>query len=433
MAKMDKLYESKAMQKLQEGGQKLSSSKVFGAISGGMMGSLGLIMVGAVFTIVATLLSMTGLVQTTDALYLWLTMPYNMTMGIISVAISFMIGAVYAKSLGMKSMANGVVSMVLFLLVAAPVQTVTLASGATMQVLDSTYLGGTGMFTAILVALISTRITKFCEDRHWVLKMPEVVPQFLQDSFSSIIPLGINVLLWHGLNTLVQSVFTVPLPMAIMAILSLPLSGLVSVPGMFVMALVAMLLWSFGIHGTMVLYVVIMAPMMQYVANNAQLVASGQAPVFSAIALFGALACCGGTGNVLPLAVLCARSKSQQLRAVGKAGIVPALFNISEPVVFGAPIMYNPILAIPFILNPLVIMQLLYLGYMVNFFKPAYILIMTVLPVMAQEFFGSMAWQNLLIAPLAFVVGFIIYYPFFKVYERQLCEKEVEEAAELNR
>lgn len=152
---MEKLYESKAMQKLQQGGQKLSSSKIFGAISGGMMGSLGLIMIGAVFTIIATLLSMTGLVQNTDAIYLWLTMPYNMTMGIISVAIAFMIGAIYAKSLDMKSMSNGVVSMVLFLLVAAPVQTVTLEGGATMQVLDSTYLGGTGMFTAIVIALLS--------------------------------------------------------------------------------------------------------------------------------------------------------------------------------------------------------------------------------------------------------------------------------------
>lgn len=428
MSKMDHLYESKAMQKLQQGGQKISGSKVFGAIAGGMMGSLGLIMIGAVFTIIATLLSMTGLVQNTDPLYTWLTMPYNMTMGIISVAVAFMIAAIYAKSLGMKSMANGVISMTLFLLVAAPVQTVTLEGGATMQVLDSTYLGGTGLFTAILIALLSTRITKLCEDHHWVLKMPEVVPQFLQDSFSSIIPLGINVLLWHGLNTLVKMVFTVPLPMAIVAIFSLPLSGLISVPGMFIMTLIAMLLWSFGIHGTMVLYVVIMAPMMQYVANNAQLVANGQPPIFTAMALFGALACCGGTGNVLPLAALCVRSKSQQLRAVGKAGIVPALFNISEPVVFGAPIMYNPILAIPFILNPMVIMLFLYLGYMVDFFKPAYILIMTALPVFAQEFFATMAWQNLFIAPLGFLIGIIIYYPFFKVYERQLCEKEAAEA-----
>lgn len=428
---MEKLYESKAMQKLQQGGQKLSSSKIFGAISGGMMGSLGLIMIGAVFTIIATLLSMTGLVQNTDAIYLWLTMPYNMTMGIISVAIAFMIGAIYAKSLDMKSMSNGVVSMVLFLLVAAPVQTVTLEGGATMQVLDSTYLGGTGMFTAIVIALLSTRITKFCEDHHWVLKMPEVVPQFLQDSFSSIIPLGINVLLWHGLNTLVKALFAMPLPMAIMSAFSVPLAGLLSVPGMFVMALVAMLLWSFGIHGTMVIAVVIMPSMMQYVGNNAQLVANGQAPVFSAMALFGTIACCGGTGNVLPLAVLCARSKSQQLRAVGKAGVVPALFNISEPVVFGAPIMYNPVLSIPFIINPIVVMLLVYFGYMADFFKPAYILMMTVLPVMAQDFFVSMAWQNLLIAPLAFVVGFVIYYPFFKAYERQLCEKEAAEAAEL--
>ena len=356
MSKIDKLYESKFMQKLQSSGNKLASNKVFSAISSGMMGS----MAGAFFMIIATLLNLVGICEITDPLYVWLTTPYNMTMGVLSAAVAFMVGYSNAKSLNMKAVVNGIVTMVLFLLVASPVQTVTLADGSTMNVLDSTYLGGTGLFTALILPLIAIKIIHFCETHNIAIKMPEVVPQFLADSFSSMIPLIINIILWHGLNTLVKSIFTVPLPAAIMGIISIPLSGLVSVPGMFILIFLCLLLWSFGIHGTGVVYVVLMAPMIQYISGNADLVAAGKEPIFSAVALFAAAACCGGTGNVLPLALMCVRSKSQQLKAVGKAGLIPAIFNISEPMAFGVPIMYNPVMAIPFILNPLIILPIMY-------------------------------------------------------------------------
>lgn len=429
MSKIDKLYESKFMQKLQSSGNKLASNKVFSAISSGMMGSMGLIMAGAIFMIIATLLNLFKICEITDPLYVWLTTPYNMTMGVLSAAVAFMVGYSYAKSLNMKAVVNGIVTMVLFLLVSSPVQTVTLADGSTMNVLDSTYLGGTGLFTALILPIIAIKIIHFCETHNIAIKMPEVVPQFLADSFSSMIPLIINIILWHGLNTLIKSIFTVPLPAAVMGIISIPLSGLVSVPGMFILVFLSLLLWSFGIHGSAVVFIVIMAPMIQYISGNADLVAAGKEPVFSAVALFGVAACCGGTGNVLPLALMCARSKSQQLKAVGKAGLIPAIFNISEPMAFGVPIMYNPVMAIPFILNPLITMPIVYAGYSIGFFKPGYIMFMAVLPVFAQEFLRTMAWQNLFIPVIAFIIGTVIYYPFFKVYERQLCEKEAESEA----
>ncbi len=428
MSKLDNLYQSKPMQKLQEWGGKMQTNKAFSAISGGMMSTMSLILAGAVFMILATLLNLVGVCETTDSLYVWLTMPYNMTMGILSVAVAFSVGYAYSKNLEMKgAMANGIVTMVLFLMVVSPVKTVTLADGSTMSALDTTYLGGTGLFTALILPLIAVKIIDLCQKRHVTIKMPEVVPQFLTDSFATLIPLVINVILWHGLNTLCEMVFTTSLPGAIMGLLSIPLGALVSVPGMFVLIFICQLTWSFGIHGTAIVYIVIMAPMIQYMAGNAELVAAGQAPIFAPVALFGAAACCGGTGNVLPLAVLCLRSKSQQLKAVGKAGVVPAVFNISEPMAFGTPIMYNPIIAIPFILNTLILVPVLYLGYAVGFFQPAYIMIMTALPVFLQEFMGTMAWQNLFIPAVAFVIGILVYAPFVKIYDRQLCEKEAQE------
>ena len=174
----------------------------------------------------------------------------------------------------------------------------------------------------------------------------------------------------------------------------------------------------------MIVFIAIMPAMMQYLTTNADLVAAGKPPVFAPVALFGALAACGGTGNTLPLVLMGLRSKSEQLKAVSKASLVPVIFNINEPVTFGFPIMYNPIMAIPFILTPLLTLFFMWIGYAIGFFKPGYVVLLTAMPIGVSEFLTSMAWQNLLIPVMAFVVGFILYRPFFKVYEKQLVAKE---------
>lgn len=419
------LFESKIMLKLQEIGAKVQVNKVFNSINGGMMSTMSLILAGAVFMIIATLLNMLGIVETTNVIYQWLVLPYNMTMGLMGVAISFMIGYIYSQRKELSvPIANGIVTMILFVFVAAPVQTVVLEGGSTMNVLDTSFLGSMGLFTAIIVPLISVQIIGFCENKGLTINMPDVIPQFLKDSFTSLIPLTICIVFWSMINIVCQTVFSASLPALIIGLISVPLGALISVPGMFVLVFLCMLLWSFGIHGSSIVIVAIIVPMMQYFATNAELAAAGQPLVFSAVALYGAVACCGGTGNVLPLAVLCTRAKSDQLKAVGKIGLVPALFNISEPMIFGIPIMYNPIMAIPFILNPLVIIVMLYIGYSIDFFKPGYIMIMTTLPVGIQEFMSTMAWQNVLIPVFAFIIGYIIYLPFVKVYDKQLLGQE---------
>jgi len=125
------------------------------------------------------------------------------------------------------------------------------------------------------------------------------------------------------------------------------------------------------------------------------------------------------------------RSKSQQIKAVSKAAIVPSFFNVNEPAVFGYPIMYNPVLAIPYILTPIATLLVVWLGYVVDFFQPGYIMFMSLMPIGVSEFLGTLAWQNLLIPVVGIVLGFMIYLPFFKVYERQLVEREKAAGAEV--
>jgi PTS system cellobiose-specific IIC component len=425
---MNKLFESKFMKGLQKFGEKLASSKVFSAISKSMMGTMAIILVGAVFQIIATIPTLFGWYTTESAIYKLLYTPYNMTMGILSIFVVFMIGYNYAKSLGMKPMQNGVVALICFLLVAAPATTVTLADGATsLTVLNTSNLGAAGLFVAILIGILTVNVTHFCEKKNIVIKMPDVVPSFLSEAFSAMLPLLFNIIIWYGISTIL-SLLThgqMNLPLLITYILSIPLSAINTVPGMFIAVLFACLLWTFGIHGSMVVFIALMAIMIQNISANAAAVAAGNQPQFYATMLTGAMACAGGTGNTLGLVLLGLKSaKSKQLKAVSKAAIVPGIFNINEPVTFGFPIMYNPIMAIPYILTPLITMLVLWLGYAIGFFKPAYVLIMSLLPLFMGEFLGSMAWQNLFIPIVGIVVGLIVYYPFFKVYDKQLVEKE---------
>ena len=132
----------------------------------------------------------------------------------------------------------------------------------------------------------------------------------------------------------------------------------------------------------------------------------------------------GGTGNTMGLTLLSLRSESEQLRAVGKVSLVPSIFGINEPMIFGMPIMFNPILAIPFILSSLVISGLIILAYSTGFMSVGHIMIGALMPIGIAAGLGALSFRNTLFVWLMIPVTVIIYYPFFKVYEKQLVAEE---------
>ncbi|MDR1532276.1 MAG: PTS transporter subunit EIIC [Clostridiales bacterium] len=419
--------DSKFMTALRGFGEKLGANKGFSAVSKSMMGLMAVILVGAVFQLAATIPTLFGWFTAADKIYTIIYAPYNMTMGLMSVFIVFMIAYNYSKSLGMKPIQNGLVALICFLSVSAPITSVTLADGSTtMNVLDSSNLGATGMFVAILIGILTVKLTHFCEKHNIIIRMPEVVPPFLSDSFSAMLPLLFNLIVWYGVSTALSAATggQMSLPLLVTYILSIPISAVDSVPGMLIITVFACFLWIFGIHGTMVAYIALMAVMMQNLSANAAAVAAGEAPQFYATMLFGAIATAGGTGDTFGLVLRGFRCKSEQIRAVSKAAIVPGLFGINEPATFGYPIMYNPILAVPYILTPLITMLILWLGYLVGFFKPSYVTILSLMPMGVGEFLGAMAWQNIFIPVVGIVVGYFVFAPFLNAYDKELYAKE---------
>ena len=430
---MEGLFNSPVMVKLQEFGQKLGQNKFLSALQAAMMGSMSVIMCGSVFQIICAIMGMCG-VESTSTVYTILYMPYNFTMGLVAIWITGMIAFNYAKNVGCKSpLLTTIEALACFVLVAG----FDITQGSSIATLNVTYLGSQGMFLGFVVAFATVRMDYFCQVKNIRIKMPDVCPPSLVNSMAAIIPSVFNVTIWLVLSAIVVTVSggAFNLASGFMALLSAPLGALTSTPGMFILGLFACLMWCFGIHGTMLLISVLMAPMIMVAAENAAAyeavitaggtVAEAQAALtFYPVALFGALAICGGTGNTLPLCLFGLKAKSEQIRAVAKVGIVPGWFGINEPVTFGMPIMYNPVLCIPYILNVMVVMLLTLIGYKTGFLRPAHVFIGSLMPMGFAQFLGTFRWQNALWDYLMIIPAGLVWYPFFKVYDNQLAAQE---------
>lgn len=390
---MDKLFNSKFMQTLQKWGQDLGKNKFVSSLQSGMMALMGVLMVGAIFQIIQSVLgpSMLKAISATSPWYAYLNIPYQFTMNSIALWVVALMSFQYARKLDLTSpLISMLDALVVFMAVCAPIST----DKAGVISLNSTYLSAQGMFIGFLVVFVVIQIEHFCYTKNIRIKMPDVVPQFLQDGFAAIIPLLIELVVFLAVHIIVVSVTAGKYTLAsgFMALISTPLNALVSTPGMFVLVFIAL--------------------------------------QFNAVFLMNAMAVVGGTGNTFPLVLMGLKAKSKQIKAVSKVSLIPGWFNINEPVTFGMPIMYNPILAIPYILNVMVVMILTLIGYKIGLLVPAWIPVIANLPIGFMDFLQTLSWKNIVWDYLMIIPSALIWFPFFKVYDKQLYAQEQQKAKE---
>lgn len=423
---MKKILENPFMKKLQEWSEKVGKNKFLSSLQAAMMGTLGIILVGSIAQILMVFLGPTLLKVISDKgiVYSSLNYIYQFTMNLMSLWVVALFAYNYAKKLDLKApLMNILDALVCFFLAVG-----SITIGKTGQAsIDMTYLGTQGMFIGFLVVFLSVRIEKVFQDKNIRIKMPDVIPPFLAESFSALLPLlfssaffsvivGAISVLSNGKYTLASG-FTM--------ILSYPLKTLTSVPGMIILCTLAAILWCFGIHGTMLISSIVFPLSIQAIGMNAAANAAGQPMQFYPVFLYAGLSMVGGTGNTLPLVLMGLRSKSEQIRSISRVSLIPSLFNINEPVSFGMPIMYNPILCIPYVLSVPIIMLLTYFGYKSGFIQVPWILIPPMVPIGFQRYLEGLKWQNAIWDYLMIIPATILYYPFFKIYEKQLLEKEL--------
>lgn len=293
----------------------------------------------------------------------------------------------------------------------------------------SDYMGTKGLMTAFIVGFIVPNIYRFCVSKNLTVKMPEEVPGNISQTFKDLIPITLStVFFWGfdlGFRNLVGSGFSEKLIELFQPIFS-------AADGYFGLALIfgAMaFFWFVGIHGPSIVEPAVAAIYITNVEMNFQLYQSGDhAPKILSQGLQYFVATLGGTGATLVITLMFAfLAKSKQLKTMGRASAIPVLFGVNEPMLFGAPIVLNPIFFIPFILAPILNVWIFkFFVEVLDMNGFIYNLPWTTPGPVGLILGTGFAGLSIVLMIVLLTVDFAIYYPFFKAYDNELLVKEKE-------
>ena len=366
-----------------------------------------------------------------------LQLPYNMTMALMGLFVAFAIAYNLAKRYNMAPLNASIVSTAVFLMVSAPVSkavpveainegtAVADMLGQTGAFIPTTYLDAKGIFTAIIVAIGCVEIMQFLLKKNIRFKLPQGVPPAISSSFDAIIPLFLCVIVFYALSLFVQNISGELLPSMIMSILAPAISGLDSLWGICLITMIAQVFWFFGLHGASITQPIRLPFMQMYlVANIAAFSANEEIPHFFTQPFWSYVIALGGGGATLGLCLLLLKSKSAELKTLGKLSIGPAFFNINEPIIFGLPMVLNPMMMIPFIFVPVVNTIITYSCMYFGIVGKGVIETPWTTPAPLGAALGCMDIKAGVLVIGLIILDMILYYPFFKLMEKQKLEEE---------
>lgn len=280
------------------------------------------------------------------------------------------------------------------------------------------FFGAKGLFCAMLVGMLSTELYRFCKEKNLTVRLPEGVPDFVSRSFelipTTIIICGTFIVLrWASLQ------FFGVLPPQILTQFLAPLVGSMDNPwNVLFLNFMICLIFFFGIHSSV--FGPITRPIMAaFIAENIAAKAAGlPLPHFYTAGTSSAFFGFTGAGITIGCVVACMMSKSKRYREIGKVALFPSLFGINEPILFGAPIILNPIMFIPFVFGGAIIgtfpMFLMHFGALAKpFFDPPYV------GIFLEGFLTNGDWRVIPVCLAQLLLAIAIYWPFFKIMERQ--------------
>lgn len=406
------------------------------AIRDGLVMSMSLIIVGSVFLIIGNI-PIPGYYDFMASIFGsgWkqaLSIPVSATFGLLGLFVSIGVSYRLAEKYSLDSITSAIASVTSFMIVSPyEIHAFIKDIGQTVDVrgINLDYMGAKGMFVSIIMAIVSVEIMRFFVRKGIVIKLPESVPSAVSKSFTALVPIlfiilfslllriGIEKTSWENIHVLIQTFVSKPL---------LHAGG--SYWGAMLTTLFISLLWAIGLHGSTIVQAVMMPIWLTLMDQNRIAFESGQElPNVVTFDFFYFSTKMGGAGSTLILVFFMAfLAKSQHLKEIGKLSVVPGIFNINEPVIFGVPIVLNPLLLIPFITAPLVATTTTYFAMATDLVpKLTGVTLPWTTPVGIYGFLatnGSFAAVFLTIFNLL-IIG-AIYYPFFKVFDKQKCKEE---------
>ncbi|MFC0562098.1 PTS cellobiose transporter subunit IIC [Halalkalibacter alkalisediminis] len=416
---------------------KLAGQKHLQALRDGIILTMPLIIIGSLFLILG-FLPIPGYADFMAGVFgdAWLTKllyPVDATFGMMALIASFGVAYRLAEKYGIDAITAGAISVSAFLL-ATPFEIMGTFGGAEEVVggvIPVALMGSQGLFVALLVAMFSTEIYRLIVQRNIVIKMPDGVPPAVAKSFVALIP-GFAVIfsIWV-LRLIVENTPFGSLHNVIGDLLFVPLSAVGgSLIGSIIAVMLVSLLWFAGIHGMNIVGGV-MTPIWLSAtdANRVAFQAGEEVPNIFTQQFFEVFVNMGGSGSTFALVlIMVAWSRSKQMKQLGKLSAGPGLFNINEPIIFGTPIVMNPLLIIPFFLTPVVVVITTYIGMSTGLVaKPVGIAIPWTTPPILSGFLatgGSISGAVMQIINIS--IGLLIWLPFFKMWDSLKLKEETE-------
>lgn len=386
---------------------KLGNNKCLVAIRDGISITIPFTIIGSVFLIIGNL-PINGWNNIIAPYSAMLNAAVNTTFGIIGLIGAISVGYFFSKMHEVDEITGTIISLVCFLLA-------TLNGELGINIPS---FGSTGLFTAIIVPVICTSIMAWAVKKGIVIKLPASVPPAVSKSFEALIPAGLSILLFWGVRVLlnidINNIITVMFSPFVIALNTLPGSILV----MFII----LMLWFVGIHGNALVGNLCLPITMTYLASNTTAYQAGETvPYINAEGFYYFGMGLGGTGTTIGLAIAIALfAKSKRYKTLGKLTLVPAFFGINEPIIFGLPIVLNPMMFIPFVFTPIILQIITWVLMSSNIIgKVVTSIPWTTPPILSGFLVTGGDWRAAVWQAIEVVIAICVYLPFFKILDKQ--------------
>lgn len=346
----------------------------------------------------------------------------NATFGIMGLVAAFSIAYSLATLYQIDALSSGILGVSAFIL----------SSPFKDGNIDSGLMGSKGLFVAMIIGFLVVEVQRFMIKKNIIFHMPKEVPLSVGRSFAALLPGFVILSSIFLLNMSLANWVDLSVPEIINKVVAAPLLNLGgTLPAVLITVFAVQLLWFFGIHGQALIGTGIMAPIwLALTQQNAAAKMAGQViPNIICQQFVDAFILIGGSGTTLALAALLFTVvKSKQLKALGKTSILPGFFNINEPIIFGMPIVMNPIMIIPFIIAPLLCVITTFLFMASGIVEKPYALAPWTTPAFISGYLVTGDWKGTALQLLNFFLAGIIYYPFLKIWDKAKIKEEQQQA-----
>lgn len=420
--------------------EKLSRNIYLRAIKDGFISAMPVVLFSSIFMLIAYVPNVWGFYWS-DEVVAFIVKPYTFSMGILGLLVSATTARAltdsYNRRLPATKQLNRVSTMIAAIVVFLFLSSTEIAQGegnAVVAGFSSGYLGTTGLLAAFVAAFITVIVYNFCMKNDIAIRMPEEVPPNISQAFTDVIPFAIAVAIAYGIDIAIRAFTGVSFAQAIIQMFQPLFTAADGYVGIAIIYGAISFFWFIGIHGPSIVEPAITAIAFLNMDANLALIQGGEhAANIITPGLQYFVATLGGTGATFVVPYLFMWfGKSKQNKAVGKASFIPTSFGVNEPILFGGPLVLNPVFFVPFVLAPILNVWIFkFFVEVIGMNGFSYFL-----PWPTPGPIGIVLGTG--IAPLSFVVvalliavDAIIYYPFFKVYDKQILKEEMSNDAEI--